>query len=106
MMRVITGLPVLRGTLALVDTALARAAGTDRRVPPKKGSAYRKRDLQRPPPIKRRRPKQPIAPRVLVALLLAAVLVLLIWTGHTEDATCVILALVDALAQIGGNSPR
>jgi hypothetical protein len=28
MMRVIAGLPVLRGTLALVDAALVRAAGT------------------------------------------------------------------------------
>jgi hypothetical protein len=106
MMRVIAGLPVLRGTLALVDAAPARAAGTDGPISPRRRSACRTRDLQSRPPIKRRRPEKPSALPVLVALLLAGVLVLLIWTGHTEHATRVILALIDAVARIGGNAPR
>ena len=62
--------------------------------------------MQSRQPIKGRRPERPSALPVLVALLLAGVLVLLIWNGHTEDATRVILALIDVAARIGGNAAR
>jgi hypothetical protein len=60
------------------------------------------------PPPRHRDPRACRAPRggKRRVLLLAAVLVLIISTGHTEDATRIILALIDAAARIGGNASR